>query len=326
MTYLGPSKIAGGDSSPSPTPEKVASSEPSPSQPNSQVVDPQPKPDPAPLAATGAEGTPQVYTPDLKFKFAKEEKSLPEYLKDAIKNAETEKELKEVYQRALGFDHSRPKFQEMQKNFSELQQQHEGLLGGLEELRSYVQSDDFDSYFHRTNIPKEKVLQWAIRELQYSQLPPEQQRVLEDRRRAQWEARDARRLADSGQEQTQRQIQEIVQRSLEVALERADIAAYQEAFDSAPGRKPGSFLEEVKLRGNMAYQSTGGQVVPPELVIREVMGLFGPQGPAAGATAPQQKPAPNVIPNVGGAGSASPVGNRPKKIADFKKFRQTTMQ
>lgn len=278
----------------------------------------------------GAE-TPE-YTPNLKFKVMDKEHEFASYLKDVIKDEKTEKEVRELYEKAYGLDIVKPKYQETRKELLDLRQEHHGVMEGINDLRLRYQRGDLDGFFDKLNIPHERVLQWAVEKAQYSQLPPEQKAQWDRNRQTQkqaWESEDSRRQTESSYGD---QLSQVTGELLELSLERDEVKRFAANYDAKVG-KPGAFREAVMEVGGSAWDR--GHKLTPMQAIREVMNHYGkflptenpsPQGQGApkggqGQTPPAggQRKEPPVIPNVSGK-TSSPTASGPKSIEDLKKI------
>ncbi len=292
---------------------------------------PEPQAEPAPLAADAP--VPAAYTPNLKFKVMDKEHEFHPFLKDAIKDADTEKQIREIYEKAYGLDHVKPKYQEARKEALSYKQEVEEIKGGITELRETYQRGDLDSFFSKLNIPEEKVLQWAVQKVEYMQLPPEQRQVLDKQRNAEQRAIELEKRLQTQDRDYSERISETKIYALQLSLDRADVKSFADQFDSQVG-KPGSFRDAVIQVGEAAF-TTKGIDLTPEQAVNEVMQHYGKffrpgqstgTPPAPQAAAPGQPPTPAaprkeppVIPNVGGR-SASPMKQKPKSLEDIKKL------
>jgi hypothetical protein len=257
------------------------------------------------------------------------EHEIDAFLKDVIKDADTEKKVKELYEKAFGLDVVKPRLTETRKELSEIKTQHTALLGQIDELRQDYARGDLDSFFQKLEVPEEKVLQWCLDKVQYQQLPPEQRQVLDARKSAEQRAWDAEKRAQMLEQQMHERVSSAQGTVLQVALERPDVKTFAEAFDAKVG-KPGAFRDAVCDLGEYAHMKSGGKSeLTPEQAIQQVMQSYGvfiqapsampaPQAPAP-TPAPQAQPQVPVIPNVGGR-AASPTKPKVKSLDDIKKL------
>lgn len=278
--------------------------------------------------AGGQEGAqtataPQTYTPNFKFKVHDKEHEIDPLFRDLIKDADTEKKIREMHERAFGLDHvktDRTKLREQVQQVTQAKTQQDqalSLLGG------YLQKKDFDSFFEHTKVSEDDVLRWAIKVAERRQNPQLQAQHQQERQ------------ASTQMQQLQAQNQSLLQNYEQVALQarefelnqllgKSDVMQAAQAFEARVGR-PGAFKEEVAKRGFLHWKTTGRDVTA-EQAVSEVMNLLGitAQAPAAQvaqlaqagtqAKAPEGKP---VIPNIQGRGT-SPVAKVPSSVAELR--------
>lgn len=298
-------------------------------------------PAPAAKAAPEAPVTPPAatevppYAPNYKFKVMDKEHEIAEQFRGIIKDADTERLVKELHEKAYGLDVVKPRFNDLREKFKSVEQEARGYKEGIGELREFYQRGDFDSFFQKLNISQEKVLQWVLDKAHYNELPPEQRQVLDAKRSAEQRAASLEKEQAAMQGKYEDAIVQAKARDLQIALEKDDVRQFSEAFDARAG-KPGSFLEEVIQRGELAWYSSKGKIeLTPEQAVQEVLtryqGLVQPKpkeaplipvnGQNQAGQAPVQAPtssAAPTIPNIGGRQSSSVSKSKPKSIDDLK--------
>ena len=287
---------------------------------------------PAPSAVkAGDPGVPQTppYQPNYKFKVLDKELEFDEFVKGAIKDADIEKKVRDLYERAHGLDSVKQDRQTLRSELSQAKEKIATTDQALETLGDFVRKGDFDSFFENLQIPKQSILQYALELVQREQWSPQQ--------RAQWEAsRQAQQQAMHYQTENQqleaRQQQLMVQQKefeLSTVMSKPDITQVAQAYDAGM-RQPGAFRQYV-IRMGQLLEAQGQDVSADQAVQEAVRHLraVNPQLGASGATAmpgqgapavvqPNQKP---VIPNVQGRG-ASPVRSTVRNLNDLKKLAQ----
>lgn len=270
-----------------------------------------------------------VFTPNFKLNIQKQDFEIPEILKPLMKDAESEKQIREICEKAFGLEFAKPRHEAVRQQNEVLTGENSTIKQQIHEVRQLYARGDFDGFFKRLNIPEEKVLQWMADKINYNQLPPEQKQILDARRQAEDRAYQAESYAGSMQSQHEQILTQQVQMALESTLARADVKTVADAFDARMG-KPGAFKEEVNRRGDYAWK-TRKELVPPETLVQEMLALLGPMAPpaasaqtadpveghapAAVVAAPAKTP---VIPNISGR-STSALPPRVKSIADLRK-------
>jgi hypothetical protein len=265
---------------------------------------------------------PAAYTPNLKFKVMDKEHSIDEFLKGAIKDAETEKKVKELYEKAYGLDIVKPRFQETRQELSQWKK-------GAQELKTHYERGDFDSFFQTLGVPEEKILQWVYDKLNYNELPPEQRQMIEREKSAQQRAWEAEQRAQEMQQQYEGQVSNAKVYALETALKLPDVTKFAQTFEAAYGE--GTFRDAIIDEADFALMKSNGKVdLTPEQAIQRTMQKYRHLGGAASPAAPAAQPGqpgvvpaqsaqPGVIPNVSGR-SASPTKPKARNIEDLKKL------
>lgn len=280
-------------------------------------------------AAAGVEITESEYAPNYKFKYraldrSEAEGEFDDALKPLLKNAEVEKKVRELYEKAHGIDFVKADREALKQSFGETQQAYETQSTALRTLGTFVQNKDFDSFFEALKIPKQDILQYALQQVQISKMSPEERAQFDTQRQAQ---QRTMALQMQNQELTQQfQTMAVQGRENELAgtLAHPEIAPLIADFDQRAGRT-GAFRDLVVQKGQHHFFSSGLDV-PVGQVVQEVIQLLGlrPQAPAGQAAAPAAggarvgsggKP---VLPNVQGKGGASPAKKVPRSTADLR--------
>jgi hypothetical protein len=287
----------------------------------------------ADAAGAGVDGAAPKFASNFKFKVKDKELEFDDFIKPLVKDAETEKKVRELYEKAYGLDEVKADRQALKETKGQLQEKLGAVETSLKTLGSFVQAKDYASFFEALRIPKQDIIEYAIEQLKYQELPPEQRRQLDMQRQQQLDYRQ--KLAENEQMQTQMQQLVVQQVSFEIdqAMSQPSITDAVKAFETRLGR-PGAFKEEVIRRGQ--YYETVHKTSPPaSQLVSEVLQITGaqmpqaPQGPmtqgAPQATNPGQGVAQNqakpVIPAFSGAGGQSPVKKMPTSIDDLRKIR-----
>ena len=336
------------------TPEKIAEFAKGKKKSDAKSVEAAPKP--VTQETTTTTTTTPVFTPNFKFKYvsadgAKHEEDLPELIRPIIKDAESEKMVRDIFEKAKGLDYFKDKHEKLSTKHATVERNLNDVVGAIQELRELYQGGDLDAFFDRLKIPTERVLQYALDKVTYSELPPEQRQVLDSRLAAQRRARELERQNQNFAQQNLSAATHVKGVQLDSCLARPDIQAVAQAFESAPGRKLGDFRKAVCEHGEYVwFKSNGQQDLSPEEAIQQVIARFGVQIPTSAnsgvppapqasqptqvsATTPQssgtQTPAPQphrpnvpVIPNVAGR-SVSPTKQQPRSIDDLRKLAKT---
>jgi hypothetical protein len=297
-----------------------------------------PKPTPettqktASVAQKVAAGTPKevetsTFTPQFKIKVMEQEKEIPEFLRGLLKDEASQKQVHELVTKAMGLDFVVPKLAESRKQAQQFQQERDGVLGQINEVKQLYARGDLDGFFKKLNIPEERILQWVADRINYNQLPVDQKQLIDSRKQAEDRALAAETQSSTLQSRNEQILSQQVQMALETELARPEVKSVAEAFDSRMG-KQGAFVEELRRRGDHAWFSKN-ELVPPSKLVQEMMQFLGPIAPSAptvqtvvaspaAATPNQTKQAPSVIPNISGR-STSAIKPTVKNIDDIRK-------
>lgn len=288
---------------------------------------------------TAAEGTetPKIaapaapaYTPNYKLKVYDEEKELDDpFLKALIKDADSEKKVKEIAQKYLGFDTVKTRHEKTKTDFQNYQQQSKPILDVYNAYYQLQQKGDLEGIFELLGLDHQKIFQFAVQKAQQMQLPPEQQQEISRQRQL---ARERDQYANQNQtlqEQQHQQLTEFRNQELSWVLLRPEVTSVAQAFDAKNGKD--SFRELVRNQALAHYASTQGKEdLTAEQAVQKVMQMIGgfvqPTN-QNGQPAPQQAQliqqngAPPIIPNVAGRGT-SPVKKQVRSLDDLKKKRE----
>jgi len=260
-----------------------------------------------------------VYTPNYKFKVLDKELEIDEWLRPAVKNQDIEKKIKDLYERAYGLESIKPKHQAIKEELEQTKQKVAQTDQALEILGKYVQEGDFDSFFDGLNIPKNKILEYALDLVKREQMSPEQ--------KTQWEAsKQARDAARYYEVQNQRLLESqqqfaVQQRTfeLDIALQQPEAKVFGEAYNAGMGT-PEAF-KDYCIQIGQAYAARG-QDIPASQAVSEAIKHLRAINPSLGvqpATTPvvqaSQKP---VIPNIQGRGTSA-VKPTVKSLDDLKR-------
>ncbi len=279
---------------------------------------------PDPAAASGIPAETPAFQPNFKYKVDRAEKEIPEMYRALIKDADTEKQVRELFEKTDGFEAIKPRHQQLREKFEEVNQQHTHLTESLDDLRADYQRGDFDSFFAKLEIPQEKIVDWLVSKVEYEKLPVDQRRILDRNRDADRRAYETERQASQREEMYMGELTRARAYALDVALDRGPAQTAAQAYDARNGE--GSFRNLVIERGEMAwYRSKGQTDLSPEQAIQEALKVIGhdesaaPGQGAAQSTGNQPAARAATIPNLGGK-SSSPVKPKVQTLDDLKKL------
>jgi len=273
------------------------------------------------LSETPEAPVPEAYQPNFKFKVLDKEHEIDEILRPVIKDAETEKKIRELHEKAYGLDSVKQDRQTLKSQLGEANERISRTDSALETLNGYVSSGDMESFFSALKIPNDKVLAYAVDLVKRQQDPNYAAQV--ERSRAEKFDRESY-VTQNQQLMASNQQLAVQQRTLEldVHLQRPEVSSVIQAFDAGMGN-PGAFKQQV-IRIGQAFASSGKDISVNEAVeealrvIKAANPNIGqPQSPQPGVQVvqPSQKP---TIPIVQGRGT-SPVKSTYKSIDDLKR-------
>lgn len=270
----------------------------------------------------GAQELPPAYSPNLKFKVMDKEYEFEEWAKNAIKDADTEKKVREFHEKAYGLDNVKQDRQTLRSENTQLKDQITQTDQTLSTIGGMVQRKDYDSFFDALKIPKADVLKYALELVKREQDP---------NYAAQWQqGYEQNRQMSTLQQQNEMLVQQQRQFALQTrtyelqtVMQRPDVMQAAQAYDAGMGN-PGAFKDFVAQLGANAFYSQGKDLSADEAVTQALHmvramnpGMGQPQNQStAQVVSPNQKP---VIPNIQGRGT-SPVKPTVKSLDDIRKL------
>ena len=293
-----------------------------PNNPTTTTPDPVTGKETTPVTAE----TPEVpsYTPNFKFKTMDKELEFEDWAKGIIKDKDIEEKVRKMHSKAYGLESVQASRDSLRAEKQEIMRTLQESEKTINQIANFAKTGDFDSFFSAWDIPIEKVMKFA---LDYAQRTPEQQHLLEDKRRYQQEQNVyLQRLEQAEARAAQYEVRDR-ERDLHMELSRPEISQLAQAFD-AKVNQPGKFRSEVIRLAKQHFSETNTDLSASEAV-GEFVKYIGPflqsmdgvQTSDSGTTsprvvAPNQKP---VIPNISGRG-ASVVKKSPKSLDDLRKL------
>lgn len=272
----------------------------------------------------GADGKP-VYAPNFKYKAAGAEKEIDEFFKPLVKDADSEKKVKEFFAKVDAFDYQKGKRESVEQQLQSLAGDFQQQSQIVQRFNKSVQEGDLSSAFRLAGVTKDQVFKWTQQQLQIMELPPEQRQQYEQAESVR--AQNFELQEQVSQMRSSYENQAVMARTiqLDVALLRPEVAQFANAWDQNADQS-GAFKNFVIGEAQKMWHDTK-QDLPPEKVVEVVMQKFGkflnvgngvaqPGAPVQPAAA-GQRAAPPVIPNVAGK-AASPVKKVPRTLDDLK--------
>lgn len=280
----------------------------------------------AQTTAGAPETSAPAYEPNWKFKAADKEHEIEEWARPLVKDADTEKKVKALYEKAYGLDQVLSKKEESQKQFTELKTNYENLYTEVAEVMTLKNQGDLGTFFQKVGVSDEQVAKYMLDKINRQNLPPEQQQVyneLDAKRKLEYQQAKQLENLESRNRQMATQAREW---ELDQWLTKPDVTSMVERYDSVNGR--GSFKNSVAEIG-IQYHAMYGEDPSVEKAVsialdnwKKLEAVFrGQQSPGVPSTPQptnQEKPLP-VIPNVSGK-NVSPTSKAVRSVDDLRKL------
>lgn len=286
------------------------------------------KASPAPDISGQNSAEPAPYTPNYKFKVLDKEMEIEEFMRGVIKDADSEKKVRELYEKAHGLDFVKKERDRIRQESQSYRQKTDPLMEEIKELGTFLREKDLDKFFSKFNLPEDTIVNWVADKLRYKQMTPEQrsqidtQRQLKDRVYEQEQA-----LQGSSSALDQMRIEQ-TQFTIQQFQNDPEIKRMAEVFDSQAGQQ-GYFWDRALAWADYKCVEEGKFVPFHEAFADFKKNFFLGQHPAPEAQAapppPQTKPVvtapPEAKPTIKNFPSSaqSPVRSKVRSIEDLQK-------
>ena len=272
----------------------------------------------APAEISGEQPEVPAYTPNFKVKVMDRELEIPEKFRTIMKDANTEKEVREVFEKAYGLAHVKKKYKKTKEMYDEVHGKYTELEKDLKTASKYLNNKDFQGFFDMLGINEKDVFQYVNKRLQYQELTPEQRAEYDRQSNFQRQAITKESQLEELQAKVRQQEQNQLSWELDQRLKSPEVANYASQYEARLGE--GSFKQAVATAAEAHFYRTGKDLTPDEAVKHylQIVG-YNPQA-VAPAVSPTTTSAgkPPVIPNIAGK-SGSPVAKAPKSFDDLRK-------
>lgn len=279
---------------------------------------PAPAPETTATEAVAAAPTP-TYTPDWKVKVLNEEREVDEFFRPLVKDPDTEKKVKEVFEKMYSMEHFKNKYEKTYQQFQEVMPKYQKYEQAVQALGKYWKTDK-DMFFQALGVDTKDIYKWVEQKLRYQELPEEQKALYDSNREA---VLRASQLEEDAQIYKQRLEQEAVQArtfQLDQSLAKPEVRSLSDSYDAIYGA--GAFRSEVINTGKSVF-ATSGKDISVEEAMSMVMAKHKPMldrlsmSPSSVQQATvADKP---VIPAIK-SGSASPAKRKISSLDDLKKI------
>lgn len=301
-----------------------------------------PSPAPTPTVAESNPGLNQEssvpsYTPNFKFKVMDKEHEIPESFRSIIKDADSEKAAREIFEKAFGLDHVKADRDTIRGKFNEYRQANEPFLQTYNTARDFYtraiaaerQGNNrqamhlMQEAFGTLGLTDQVLQKYVYHRLNHKDLSPEQQKDYNDYRELERQAWTSQQQLAQYQDQLRQLSVQTRTNELNQVLSQPGIAEHVQSFDQRNG--PGAFINEVVMRGQY-YAQAMGEDKSADAIVKELLTKYGmsqsqtPQqaaAPGQPAVVPAAKP---VIPTV--AGSGNPIKRKIASLDDLEKEYQ----
>jgi hypothetical protein len=265
----------------------------------------------------------QAFQPDFKFKVMDEEKEFDEFLRPVIKDADTQKKIKELYEKAYGLDYVKPKYEGTKKELEAIKPQFQAISNDLKLVGQHLKNQDLGSFFKTFNLTDEQVLEYAVKRLEYLEAPPEKRQQID--KELQFKGQHASISLENEQLKAYKEQQEatVFHNEFKTALSTPEVQSIVQSFDTRAG-KQGAFAQAIIQHG-MTQSRLAGQDLPVQAVVQSFIQTFGltpqPSQAASMSQVPTSSGEPaqrkETLPRVQGTG-VSPVAQKVKSLDDLK--------
>ncbi len=219
------------------------------------------------------------YKANLKFKFMGQEKEIPEPFHAIIKDADSEKMVRELHERAMWFEETKPRFIEQSEKLASLNK-------GLQVLGNHLESGNYGKFFEAFGLTDEKIFDYARQRLEYQQMPEDQRARLDAERQIREQAEMLSQENATLREQTLEFQSQQRGQQLQSVIQHPQISPIVEKH---PGGSAG-FYRDVAAHAWYHEQATGVDMTPEQAVLSYIQqrGLSASQMQNATATAAAQ--------------------------------------
>lgn len=276
----------------------------------------------APVAdpSQAAPATPAVpvYTPNFKYKVRDQEKEISEMYRSLIKDEKTEKEVKQLFEKAEGLDFVKQDRANIKSEYEGFKNQAMPYLQVYHQFTSMVEKGNLGAALQVAGITDEQIFEYAVQKLELEKNPHQAALYKNHQQASLRELELEGKVRSFEQQQVQAQAQQFNHDLDNTLLGHRDLVSQ---VDEKLG-KMGAFKDEVITLGT--YEFNRGNNLSIEQAVEQVLNKYKPFLSAPAAAAPQIQQVthanrPATIPSVG-ASSMSAISQRPKSISDLRKL------
>lgn len=275
--------------------------------------------------------TAPAYTPNFKYKAAQQEKEIDPFFQALIKDADSEKKVKDLLTRADGLDYMKNRYEARDKEYQSLNNDYASQTQLVNSVNEAKAKGDLDSVFRKVGLNDHQVIQWAAKRVDYlqmmQQLPPEQRQALQQQEQAVIQNQEYQTQMQQLQTEVQQQKVQARTIMLDQQLSRPEVVQAATFWDQKMGQD-GAFkdlvIEEAQREWYMKQVD-----LPVDQAVQRVLQRFGKfidvqnagqQNQSAQGNAPyapQMPQAKPIIPAVPGS-SKTPIKRQYRSLDDIK--------
>lgn len=285
---------------------------------------------PAAAAVVPAAPAAPAFTPNFKYKAFGKEKELDEMFRPLVKDADSEKKVKDIFTRADAFDDMKTQKEAISYEHQRVLQAHTALDRDVRRITGFLNKGDYDNFFASVKLSDEQILRYLQHKAEISKLSPQQQFQYNEASQLRANQFDQNEQMQNLQSNYSNQAVQTRTMQLDFVIGSSQVSSQANLYDSAMG--PGAFRNLVtEVAANHWHQTK--QDLPADAAVQMTLQKYGgllsklaPQVQAAAVVAPAAAPqaqvagqAKPVIPAVPGRG-ASPIKQAPKSLDDLKKL------
>ena len=284
--------------------------------------------------------TAEKYTPSYKYKVKDNELEFEEWLKPLVKDKPTEEKLRDLLTRSHGIEEVKKSRDDFRSRLDDLEPKYKNIDSSLTYLSELVNKGDVRSFVDGIKLPKKELLQYAIEELKYLQLPVEERNRIDTQRAEQERLVSLESQNVTLQDQLYRASVQTREQELSMVTSRPDVQTVVNQFNAMVG-KPDAFRAKVVEKGLTHFHLTGQDLTAQQAVdaVLSEVGPFlrastgtvtaqtGGQAQMGGVQNTSQAGQPVVVretkptlPNIQ-SGGVSPVKKQPRSLDDLRKLR-----
>lgn len=273
-----------------------------------------------------------AYVLNKKFKVLDKEQEFDDFVAAGIKDADTEKKVRDLYEKAYGLDHVKTERAQERTARESIENNYKALVAEVQQVSALSRNKDYGRLFSELQMNKADVAKWLVEQHDLEEKVgtlPEPVRKIYNEYGTLKEQNES--LLQKVQQLESGSVDTAVQArasELKTALQAPEVAQFVTQFDTRLG-KAGAFEDMVMRHGYSEWQLHKKDLSVSEAV-DQVLKYLGhqAQAPSQGTTPNEPAtpkpvvitaaPKPTIIPNVGQGTPASSAMKRPKNMADLR--------